>query len=76
MSDITYTKHGDKRVNNPSMEQGGFLVEEELKPFGMRYPRDPGLDPQLCGRGTMSKDAEDGENGEILARIGADCAVQ
>lgn len=59
MSDITYTKHGDKRVNNPSMEQRGFLVEEELKPYGTRYPRDPSLDPQLVWKGKDEQDAED-----------------
>jgi adenine-specific DNA-methyltransferase len=56
---IDYTKHKDKRVNNPTMENRGFFVEEERKPYGVRYARDPSLDPQLVWKGKDEQDAED-----------------
>lgn len=52
MSDIPHTKHGDKLVKNPSMEQRGILVEEELKSDGMCSPRDRSLNPQIVWEGT------------------------
>jgi hypothetical protein len=41
---IDYTKHKDKRVNNPTIEERGSSVKEESRPCDARYPRDPSLD--------------------------------
>ncbi len=59
MSKVDYTKHKDKRVNNPTMENRGFFVEEERKPYEALYPRDPSLDPQLVWKGKDEQDRED-----------------
>lgn len=56
---IDYTKHKDKRVNNPTMEHRDFFVAEEKKPFDTLYPRDPSLDPQLVWKGKDEQDRED-----------------
>ncbi|HZH98396.1 MAG TPA: site-specific DNA-methyltransferase, partial [Fimbriimonadaceae bacterium] len=56
---IDYTKHSDKRVNNPTMEHRDFFVAEERKPYDTLYPRDPSLDPQLVWKGKDEQDRED-----------------
>lgn len=56
-NETDYISHDDaKRVNNPTMEQRGFMVKEEAAPYEVLYPRDPSLDPQLVWKG---KDAQD-----------------
>src|SRR5437899_1695855 len=59
MGKIDYTKHGDKRVNNPTMENRNFFVKEEAAPYTTLYPRDPSLDPQLVWKGKDEQDRED-----------------
>ncbi|HMS56164.1 MAG TPA: site-specific DNA-methyltransferase, partial [Fimbriimonadaceae bacterium] len=59
MSDIDYTKHKDKRVNNPTIENRGFFAKEEQAPYDAMYPRDPSLDPQLVWKGKDEQDRED-----------------
>ena len=39
-----YTKHKDKRVNYPTIEERNFFVDEEQALFDTLYPRDPSLD--------------------------------
>lgn len=39
MSNIDYTKHSDKRVNNPTIENRNFFAAEESKPYNTMYPR-------------------------------------
>ena len=51
MSNIDYTKHTDKRKNNPTIENRNFFVAEEGAPYEALYPRDPSLDPQLVWKG-------------------------
>lgn len=52
---VEHLKHQDQRVNIPTNELRGFMVEENT-PGTMRYPRDPSFDPQLVWKG---KDAQD-----------------
>ncbi len=52
-------RHKDKRANIPTEELRDFVVDEELAPKTMLYPRDPSLDPQLVWTG---KDEQDGED--------------
>jgi adenine-specific DNA-methyltransferase len=52
-------RHKDKRANIPTEKLRDFVVEEELAPKTMLYPRDPSLDPQLVWKG---KDEQDREN--------------
>ncbi len=52
-------KHKDKRTNIPTEELRDFVVEEELAPKTMLYPRDPSLDPQLVWKGKDEQDRED-----------------
>ncbi len=59
MSKIDYTKHKDKRVNNPTIEEQKFFVAEERKPYDTLYPRDPSLDPQLVWKGKDEQDRRD-----------------
>lgn len=59
MSKVNYTKHKEKRVNNPTMEKRNFFVEEEHAPYPMLYPRDQSLDPQLVWKGKDEQDRED-----------------
>jgi adenine-specific DNA-methyltransferase len=51
---IDYTKHRDKRVNNPTIEHRDFFVREERRPYNTLYPRDPSLDPRLVWKGKGS----------------------
>lgn len=55
----TYTKHKDKRVNNPTMEKRNFFTAEERKPYSTLYSRDPSLDPQLVWKGKDEQDQQD-----------------
>ena len=52
-------KHKDKRANIPTEELRDFVVEEELAPKTMLYPRDQSLDPQLVWKGKDEQDRED-----------------
>lgn len=52
-------KHKDKRANIPTEELRDFVVDEELSPKTMLYPRDPSLDPQLVWQGKDEQDRED-----------------
>jgi hypothetical protein len=52
-------RHQDKRANIPTEELRDFVVEEEIAPETMLYPRDPSLDPQLVWKG---KDEQDRDN--------------
>lgn len=52
-------RHKDKRANIPTEELRDFVVEEELAPKTMLYPRDPSLDPQLVWKGKDEQDRED-----------------
>ena len=56
---VEHLKHQDKRVNIPTNELRGFMVEEENTPGTMRYPRDPSLDPQLVWKGKDAQDSAD-----------------
>jgi len=51
-------KHKDKRANIPTEELRDFVVEEELAPKTLLYPRDPSLDPQLVWKGKDEQDRE------------------
>lgn len=59
MSEIDYTKHKDKRVNNPTIENRGFFAKEEQAPYDALYARDASLDPQLVWKGKDEQDRED-----------------
>lgn len=52
-------QHKDKRANIPTEELRDFVSEEESTPKIRRYPRDPGLDPQLVWRGKDDLDERD-----------------
>ena len=52
-------QHKDKRANIPTEELRDFVVDEELAPKTMLYPRDPSLDPQLVWKGKDEQDLED-----------------
>jgi adenine-specific DNA-methyltransferase len=52
-------RHKDKRANIPTEELRDFVVEDELAPKTMLYPRDPSLDPQLVWKGKDEQDRED-----------------
>ena len=52
-------RHKDKRANIPTEELRDFVVDEELAPKTMLYPRDPSLDPQLVWKGKDEQDRED-----------------
>jgi adenine-specific DNA-methyltransferase len=52
-------RHKDKRANIPTEKLRDFVVEEELAPKTMLYPRDPSLDPQLVWKGKDEQDRED-----------------
>jgi adenine-specific DNA-methyltransferase len=52
-------RHKDKRTNIPTEELRDFVVEEELAPKTMLYPRDSSLDPQLVWKGKDQQDRED-----------------
>ena len=52
-------RHKDKRANIPTEELRDFVVDEELAPKTMLYPRDPSLDPQLIWKGKDQQDRED-----------------
>jgi len=52
-------RHKDKRANIPTEELRDFVVDEELAPKTMLYPRDPSLDPQLVWKGKDEQDQED-----------------
>ncbi|MCP4231224.1 MAG: site-specific DNA-methyltransferase [bacterium] len=51
--------HGDKRVNNPTVEMRDFLEDEEREPTSLVYPRDTSLDPQLVWAGKDEQDSAD-----------------
>jgi adenine-specific DNA-methyltransferase len=51
--------HKDKRANIPTEELRDFVVDEELAPKNMLYPRDQSLDPQLVWKGKDEQDRED-----------------
>ena len=51
-------KYQDKRRNIPTHELRDFVAEEERKPKGVLYPRDPSLDPQLVWKGKDEQDAQ------------------
>ena len=51
-------RHKDKRKNIPTEELRDFVVDEELAPKTMLYPRDPSLDPQLVWKGKDEQDRE------------------
>lgn len=59
-NETDYISHDEaKRVNNPTMEQRGFMrVAEDTAPYQL-YPRDASLDPQLVWKG---KDEQDQQN--------------
>ena len=59
MSNIDYTKHKDKRKNNPTIENRNFFVKEENAPYAATYSRDPSRDPQLVWSGKDKQDQED-----------------
>jgi adenine-specific DNA-methyltransferase len=52
-------RHKDKRANIPTEELRDFVVDEELAPKTMLYPRDQSLDPQLVWKGKDEQDRED-----------------
>ncbi len=52
-------RHKDKRANIPTEELRDFVVDEELTPKTMLYPRDSSLDPQLVWKGKDEQDRED-----------------
>ena len=52
-------RHKDKRANIPTEELRDFMVDEELTPLPMLYPRDQSLDPQLVWKGKDDQDRED-----------------
>ena len=52
-------RHKDKRANIPTEELRDFVVDEELAPKTMLYPRDPSLDPQLVWKGKDEQDRVD-----------------
>ncbi|MDR4469657.1 MAG: site-specific DNA-methyltransferase [Nitrospira sp.] len=52
-------RHKDKRKNIPTEELRDFVVEEELAPKTMLYPRDQSLDPQLVWKGKDEQDCAD-----------------
>ena len=52
-------RHKDKRANIPTEELRDFVVDEELAPKTMPYPRDPSLDPQLVWKGKDEQDRTD-----------------
>lgn len=52
-------RHKDKRKNIPTKELRDFVVDEELSPKTMLYPRDTSLDPQLVWTGKDEQDRED-----------------
>ena len=52
-------RHKDKRANIPTEELRDFVVDGELAPKTMLYPRDPSLDPQLVWKGKDEQDRED-----------------
>ena len=52
-------RHKDKRKNIPTEELRDFVVEEELAPKTMLYPRDQSLDPQLVWKGKDEQDRAD-----------------
>lgn len=56
---VASIRHKDKRANIPTEELRDFVVEEELAPKTMLYPRDPSLDPQLVWKGKDEQDRED-----------------
>ena len=62
--EVEATRHKDKRANIPTTELGGFVIEQDLAPARLRYPRDPSLDPQLVWKG---KDEQDGTDLEVPA---------
>jgi adenine-specific DNA-methyltransferase len=52
-------RHKDKRSNIPTEELRDFVVDQELAPNTMLYPRDQSLDPQLVWKGKDAQDRED-----------------
>lgn len=52
-------RHKDKRKNIPTEELRDFVIDEELAPKTMLYPRDPSLDPQLVWKGKDEQDRAD-----------------
>ena len=57
-ADISSLKHKDKRVNIPTEELRGFMVEEEKAQYKPSlYPRDTSLGPQPAWRGKDEQDA-------------------
>ena len=59
-NETDYISHDEaKRVNNPTMEQRGFMKVAEEKAPPMLYPRDASLDPQLVWKGKDEQDRED-----------------
>jgi adenine-specific DNA-methyltransferase len=52
-------RHKDKRANIPTEELRDFVVDQELTPKTVLYPRDPSLDPQLVWKGKDEQDRED-----------------
>ncbi len=59
-NETDYISHDEaKRVNNPTMEQRGFMKVAEERAPAMLYPRDPSLDPQLVWKGKDEQDQED-----------------
>src|SRR6267142_2275654 len=51
-------RHKESRINIPTEELKDFVADEEQAPKGMRYPRDPSLDPQLVWKGKDEQDAQ------------------
>ncbi|MBW2119863.1 MAG: site-specific DNA-methyltransferase, partial [Deltaproteobacteria bacterium] len=56
---IESLKHKDKRSNIPTEELRDFVKEDENRPEGILYPRDPSLDPQLVWKGKDEQDQQD-----------------
>ena len=56
---VASIRHKDKRANISTEKLRDFVVEEELAPKTMLYPRDPSLDPQLAWKGKDEQDRED-----------------
>jgi adenine-specific DNA-methyltransferase len=56
---IAAIRHKDKRTNIPTEELRDFVVEEELAPKSVLYPRDTSLDPQLVWKGKDEQDRDD-----------------
>jgi adenine-specific DNA-methyltransferase len=51
--------HSDTRANLPTADAQDFVSDDVAKETGLRYPRDPSLDPQLVWKG---KDEQDGDD--------------